>query len=183
MGKTQLELFHHTIDGFIAAIERFNSTTPSIYFLPIRNPGQEIGPEDPYLPEFYIAANFVNPARQAEIFNFTYLSEIKNLLLSFKKSMDRYELLASSFHLRCFLETLSYYLWKVDDVVAICEGVMGADADDTQGLTVEKQQQIFNAIDKLERIRFPSSINYKTLFEGKDFKADLKRNKEIKQAI
>ena len=59
MGKTQLELFHHTIDGFIAAIERFNSTTPSIYFLPIRNPGQEIGPEDPYLPEFYIAANFV----------------------------------------------------------------------------------------------------------------------------
>ena len=60
--------------------------------------------------------------------------------------MERYELLASTFYFRCFLETLSYYLWKVDEVVLICEELMGADVDDTQTLTEEKQLRIFNAI-------------------------------------
>lgn len=178
MDKTQLEALENTIDSFIATVQRFNNTKPSIYFIPIHSPLEEIGPEDPYPPEFYIAANFVNPARQVEIFNFTYLNEIKKLLLSVKKSMDRYELLASTFYLRCFLETLSYYLWKVDEVVLICEELIGADVDDTQTLTEEKQLRIFNAINKLTCIRYPISINYTALFEGKDFKANLKEKKE-----
>ena len=178
MDKTQLEAFQDTIDRFIAVIQRLDTTKPSDYFIPIFSPQKEIGPEDPFPPEFYIAANFVNPARQVEIFNFTYLGEIKKLLYSVKKSMNRYELLASTFYLRCFLETLSYYLWKVDEVVLICEELMGADVNDTQTFTEEKQLRIFKAIKKLTRIRQPTSINYQALFENKDFTADLKVKKE-----
>ena len=173
--KTQLGDLQSTIDSFIATVQRFNDTKPSIYFVPINSPQEEIGQEDPYPPEFYIATNLLNPARQVEIFNFTYLNEIKKLLLSVKKSMDMYELLASTFCLRCFLETFSYYLWKVDEVILICEELMGADVDDTQTLTEEKLHDVIN---KLTRIRQPKSINYKTLFEDKDFTADLKEKKE-----
>ena len=167
--KSRMNSLDKSIENFLASTKRFNRSKPSIYFLPISRPFVEIGPEDPYPPEFYVATNLLNPARQVEIFNFTYLTEIRKLLLLLRKSMRGYELLASAFYLRCFLETLSFYLAQIDEIIIICEKIVVSNITDYGKLTEDEQRELLQANYELQSIRIPTTIDYHKFRISEDF--------------